>query len=66
MTNTEFEIALGKAAFENLRLGIDPKKYVEIVLNEMWNGERYEDQDGDMCFEIPARDTYHGRPVVVF
>jgi hypothetical protein len=65
MTNTEFEIALEKAAAENLRLGIDAAKYVEVILNEMWNGERYEDQDGDMYFEIPARDTYHGRPVVI-
>ena len=65
MTNADFEIALRIAAHENLRPEIDVEKYVNITLDEMWDGEKYCDAGGYTYHEINASDTWHGRPVVV-
>ena len=66
MTNPEFEAALGIAAHENLRKEMDAERYVQVVLDMMWDGETYRNQDGDACYhEIGKQYTYHGKPVVV-
>lgn len=65
MTNIEFEIALRDAATKNLRPEIDVEKYVNITLDEIWDGEKYCDAAGHTYHEINASDTWHGRPVVV-
>lgn len=66
MTNPEFEAALGIAAHENLRKEMDAERYVQVVLDMMWDGETYRDQSGDACYhEIGKQYTRHGRPVVV-
>ena len=65
MTLKQFETALRDAAKQNLRPEIDVEKYVNITLDEIWDGEKYCDAGGYTYHEINASDTWHGRPVVV-
>jgi hypothetical protein len=66
MTNPEFEAALAQSVRDNLRKELDADRYINATLNEMWNGETYRDQDGDVCYhEIGKQFTHHGRPVVI-
>lgn len=65
MTKEQFEIQLGIAAHENLRDDMDAERYVQVVLDMMWDGDTYTDHDGDTYHEIKAHYTKHGQPVVI-
>ena len=65
MTAQEFERKLMEVARENLREDIDADAYVDFVLNQMWDGEKYVDQDGYTYHEIGSRYTRHKNPIVI-
>jgi hypothetical protein len=66
MTNEQFEAVLTEACKKHLKPEIDAEKYASLSLDELWDGETYSDADGDrFYFEIPARYTKSGNPVVV-
>ena len=65
MTNEEFEARLYEAANENLRKEYDAEVYVDAVLNEMWDGDKYSDNSGNTYHEIGSLYTRHGRPVII-
>lgn len=73
MTNQEFESKnklfeelLHDTASRLLREGIDVAHYVGVTLDQMWDGEAYRDNDGDLYYyEFPKFDTKNGDSFVI-
>ena len=65
MTNEEFEVELREAAHKFLRDSLDVDTYVNAVLDEMWDGETYRNNDGEMYHEIGPEHTKTRAPYVI-
>ena len=70
MTNDEkndrFESLLIQKLKENLNPSKDVYQYASVALDQLFINDGYESKDGTRYyFEIPAKDTWHKRPIIV-
>jgi len=59
--NDLFERMIIDACKSNLKTTIEPYTYATVTLDQLFDGVTY----GEYYFEIPARDTLSGLPVVI-
>jgi hypothetical protein len=65
-SNDTFERLLIDACKQHLKPSISEYAYSTVVLNELWNGEKYSDHDNeDYYHEIKGQYTIDGVPVIV-
>jgi len=64
--NDQFEALMIQTMKENLCLSKDVYKYANVTLDQLFVNDGYESKDGTRYyFEIPAKDTWHKRPIIV-
>ena len=64
--NDTFERMIIEACKQHLKPTIEPYTYATVTLDELFNGTLYASPDNTKYFfEIPARDTLSGLPVVI-
>jgi hypothetical protein len=64
--NDLFERMIIDACKANLKHTIEPYTYATVTLDELFNGTLYASPDcTKYYFEMPARDTLSGLPVVI-